>query len=86
MSEFLGEVGGVESECQRRGFHSVPPFFCDKALPLPCYVSPGKTFIPDSSRSAGRGQIQGVQLDLNAVISTGKEAKEKEGIKAKEEV
>ena len=43
VSEFLGEVGVLESECQKRGFHSVPPFVCDKALPLPCCVSPGKT-------------------------------------------
>lgn len=43
MNEFLGEVGGLESECQRGGFHSVPPFVCDKALPLTCYASPGKT-------------------------------------------
>lgn len=40
--------------------------------------------VPGSSRSAGRGQVQGAQLDLNAVISTGKEAKEEE-MRAKEE-
>lgn len=57
---------------------------CDKALPLPCCVSPGETLTslsPGSSRSAG-GQ-PGHQLDLNAVSSTEKEAKEE--IRAREE-
>lgn len=83
----MSSLGVWGSECQRKGFHSVPPFVCDKALPLSCCVSPGETLtsLPRVLLGEqGGGQIQGAQLDLNAVISTGKEAKEEE-IRAREE-
>lgn len=69
---------GQELSEKRLSFCS--PFVCDKALPLPCCVSPGETLTSLSQvllGVQGGAKSRSAQLDLNAVSSTGKEAKKR---------